>query len=121
MAEPTHRARVHTTPQRFVIRSIAARVVFLCALVLTPLALRVAAQARPPDWQVQLRNYCDASDWPSAMHVLAQQIALAPNDLDLKAWHARVLAWSGNLHQAQREYLAILSASRNDPDVWAGL
>jgi tetratricopeptide (TPR) repeat protein len=39
----------------------------------------------------------------------------------LKAWRARVLGWSGNLAEAEQEYLAILNLSPNDPDVWAGL
>lgn len=55
------------------------------------------------------------------MRALEQQIARAPSDLDLKAWRARVLTWSGNLAQAQQEYIAILNVSPNDPDYWAGL
>jgi tetratricopeptide (TPR) repeat protein len=55
------------------------------------------------------------------MRLLEQQIARAPDDLDLKAWRARVLAWSGNLAEARQEYLAILKLSPNDPDNWAGL
>jgi tetratricopeptide (TPR) repeat protein len=89
--------------------------------LLTLFAPRAAAQEQQVDWQVQVRKYCDASDWTSAMRVVDQQIARAPNDLDLKAWRARVLAWSGNLAQAQQEYLAILTVSPNDPDTWAGL
>jgi tetratricopeptide (TPR) repeat protein len=89
--------------------------------VLALLAFRAVAQQPPPDWQTQVRKYCAASDWPSAIRVLNQQIARAPQDLDLKAWRARVFAWSGNLAQAQQEYLAILSVSPNDPDHWAGL
>ena len=79
------------------------------------------AQEQQSDWQVQVRKYCDANDWSSAIRILEQRIALAPNDLDLTAWRARVLGWSGNLAAAQQEYLEILSVSPNDPDVWAGL
>jgi hypothetical protein len=88
---------------------------------LTLLAARTAAQERQYDWQSQVRTYSNARDWPSALRLLEQQIGAAPNDLDLKAWHARVLTWSGNLAQAQQEYLAILNVSAKDPDVWAGL
>jgi tetratricopeptide (TPR) repeat protein len=88
---------------------------------LTPLAARAAAQVRQPDWQAQVRKYCDAKDWPSAMRLLEQQITHAPGDVDLKAWRARVLTWSGRLAEAQQEYLAILRVSPNDPDNWAGL
>jgi Tfp pilus assembly protein PilF len=93
----------------------------LCLCVLPLLPGRAAAQEPQPDWQAQVRKYCDAKDWPSALHALEQQIVHAPRDLDLKAWHARVLAWSGNLVVAQQEYLAILNVSPNDPDYWAGL
>ena len=79
------------------------------------------AQEKPPDWQAQVRKYCDANDWPSALRVLEKEIARTPADLDMKAWHARVLAWSGNLAQAQKEYLAILKVPPGDPDNWAGL
>jgi tetratricopeptide (TPR) repeat protein len=81
----------------------------------------VAAQQERPAWQVQVRKYCEASDWPSAMRVLEQEIARAPADLDLKSWRARVLAWSGDLAHAQEQYLAILKVSQGDPDDWAGL
>ena len=99
--------------------SIPLLAVFLLALPL--LAVYAAAQEHQPDWQAQVRKYCDASDWPSAMRALEQEIVRAPGDLDLKAWRARVLAWSGKLAAAQQEYLAILKISANDPDNWAGL
>jgi tetratricopeptide (TPR) repeat protein len=84
-------------------------------------APRALAQEQQSEWQIQVRKYCDANDWPAALRVVDQRIAQAPDDLDLKAWHARVLGWSGNLAQAQQEYLQILSVSPNDPDFWAGL
>jgi Tfp pilus assembly protein PilF len=84
-------------------------------------APRAFAQEQQLEWQLQVRKYCDANNWPAALHVVDQRIAQAPDDLDLKAWHARVLGWSGNLAEAQQEYLEILRVSPNDPDVWAGL
>ena len=80
-----------------------------------------AAQEKPPVWRAQVRKYCEARDWPSALGVLEKEIARAPANLDLKSWRARVLAWSGNFAQAQQEYLAILKVSPSDPDNWAGL
>jgi tetratricopeptide (TPR) repeat protein len=90
-------------------------------LALTLLAVHAPAQEQQPHWQAQVRKYCDASDWPSAMRVLEQEIARAPSDLDLKVWRARVLTWSGRLVEAEQAYLAILKVSANDPDHWAGL
>src|SRR6266446_8787454 len=104
-----------------VVRCVCSPLLVVFLLALTLLAVHAAAQDQPPDWQAQVRKYCDAKDWPSAMRMLEQEIVRAPDDLDLKAWRARVLAWSGKLAEAQQEYLAILKISANDPDNWAGL
>ena len=91
---------------------------FLSALVLPrPLF----AQEQPSNWQAQVRKYCEASDWPSAMRVVEAEIARAPQDLDVKAWRARVLTWAGRLPEAEHEYREILAVDRRDPDNWAGL
>jgi len=79
------------------------------------------AQNQTPDWQAQVRKYAEAQDWKSAMQLIDQQIAHAPQDMDIHAWRARVLAWSGQLPEAEKEYLTILKASRTDTDVWMGL
>jgi tetratricopeptide (TPR) repeat protein len=114
-------ARIERMRWPHVVRCVFGPVLSLCLVLLTLLAAHAAAQDQQPDWQGQVRKYCDASDWTSAMRFLEQQIARAPGDLDLKAWRARVLTWSGRLAEAQQEYLAILRLSRSDPDNWAGL
>jgi tetratricopeptide (TPR) repeat protein len=55
------------------------------------------------------------------MKIVDREVARTPQDMDVKAWRARVLAWSGHLAEAEREYLEILKVSRKDPDNWAGL
>ncbi len=97
--------------------------VLLSFFFLAPLALgpAVPAQEQPPNWQAQVRKYCEASDWSSAMRVLEAEIARAPHDLDLKAWRARVLTWAGRLEEAEHDYREILSVDGTDPDNWAGL
>jgi tetratricopeptide (TPR) repeat protein len=117
----TSLARIERARRRYVVRCGLALVLSLCLVLLSLCAASAAAQDQPRDWQRQVRKYCEANDWPSAMRVLEQQIARAPGDLDLKAWRARVLTWSGNLAEAQQEYLAILRGSPNDADNWAGL
>src|SRR5882762_1319281 len=106
---------------RYSARYACASVLSLWVAALSIFAPRAVGQEQQSDWQIQVRKYCDANDWPAALRVVDQRIAQAPNDLDLKAWHARVLGWSGNLAEAQQEYLEILSVSPNDLDVWAGL
>ena len=73
------------------------------------------------DWHAQVRKYAEAQDWASAMRVVDQEIARAPQDMEVRAWRARVLAWSGRLAEAEKEYLGILKVSRTDPDNWMGL
>lgn len=113
-------ARTQRLSWRYVVRSARTPALAL-GLVTILFVARAAAQDRPTDWQTQVRTYCNANDWLSAIKVLEQQIAQAPDDTDLKAWRARVLVWSGKLTEAEQEYLAILKISANDPDVWAGL
>jgi tetratricopeptide (TPR) repeat protein len=101
--------------------SLPHLLVAMCFLALPALILPVLAQEQPPNWQAQVRKYCDASDWPSAMRVLEAEIARAPQDLDLKGWRARVLTWAGRLEEAEHDYLEILAVDKRDPDNWAGL
>jgi len=94
--------------------------VALIAIALTCLSSS-HAQSRPPDWQAEVRKYAEAKDWDSALRLVEQQIARAPQDMDVRAWRARVLAWAGKLPEAEKEYLEILKVSRTDPDNWMGL
>lgn len=60
-------------------------------------------------------------DWVAAMSIVDREVARAPKDMDVRAWRARVLMWSGKLAEAEREYHEILAATPNDPDNWMGL
>src|SRR5260370_14172380 len=74
-----------------------------------------------PEWQAQVRKYSEAQDWDSAMGILESGVARATEEMDVRGWRARVLAWSGHLAEAEKEYLEIVKVSRNDPDNWMGL
>lgn len=74
-----------------------------------------------PDWQTQVRKYAEAQDWAAAMQLVDQVLADTPYDMDVRAWRARLLTWSGRLAEAEKEYLEILKVSRMDPDDWMGL
>lgn len=78
-------------------------------------------QSQTPDWQEQVRKWSEAKDWESALHIVDQEVSRAPQDMDVRAWRARVLAWSGRLPESEKEYLEILRVARNDPDNWMGL
>jgi tetratricopeptide (TPR) repeat protein len=78
-------------------------------------------QDQATDWQAQVRKYAEAQDWTSALRIVDQELARTPQDMDVRAWRARVLSWSGHLAEAEKEYLEILKVSRTDPDNWMGL
>jgi tetratricopeptide (TPR) repeat protein len=73
------------------------------------------------EWQKEVRKSVEAQDWPAAIRVVDREIARAPHDMDLRAWRARILTWSGSLADAEREYDEILVAVPDDPDCWVGL
>ncbi len=98
------------------------RMLIPCLLLVLLFGARALwAQSQIPDWQIQVRKYCDTKDWESALRAVDQEISRAPQDMDIRAWRARVLAWSGHLPEAEKVYLEILKVSRNDPDNWMGL
>ena len=72
-------------------------------------------------WQEDVRGCAEAGDWFAAMGIVDREMARAPKDMDVRAWRARILLWSGKLAEAEVEYQGILSAIPNDPDNWAGL
>ena len=103
---------------------LSSPLLLLFSLAFLTLLLEVAparGQASPGDWQGRVRQFCEKGDWASALRVVEQEIAHSPNDVDVRSWHARVLAWSGNLAAAEHEYQAILNISAKDPDIWLGL
>src|SRR5947207_7625754 len=89
--------------------------------VLFVLGAIVQAQQPTPDWQQDVRRFAEAQDWAAAMRIVDREILRAPQDMDVRAWRARVLAWSGQLAEAEHEYREILGAAPRDPDNWLGL
>jgi tetratricopeptide (TPR) repeat protein len=79
------------------------------------------SQEQRPSWQADVRKYVEAQDWDSAMKIVDREVARAPQDMDVRAWRARVLTWSGHLAEAEKEYQETLKVSRSDPDNWMGL
>jgi tetratricopeptide (TPR) repeat protein len=79
------------------------------------------AQPATSTWQEEVRKCAEAQDWTTAMSIVEREIARAPQDMDIRAWRARVLLWSGKLAEAEHEYHEILIAVPNDPDHWMAL
>lgn len=95
----------------------------IAQVIIGILLLRACAQTQESTtpWQQQVRRYAQAKDWTGAMTVIDREIDRAPQDMDVRAWRARILTWSGNLADAKREYLEILAIAPNDPEDWFGL
>jgi tetratricopeptide (TPR) repeat protein len=81
----------------------------------------LCAQQSDQDWQTQVQKYSDAHDWDDALRVVDQQIVLSPDDMDIRAWRARILTWAGRLAEAENEFNEILKIDKSDPDTWMGL
>ena len=98
----------------------------LCASAMAVVALCLCAPgagAQDPsaDWQAAVRKDVSAHNWDIALHTIDLQIAQSPEDMDIRAWHARVLAWAGRLAQAEKEFDTIVKAEPDDPDNWVTL
>lgn len=75
----------------------------------------------PPPWQEQVRKCAQEQDWTTAMAIVDREIARSPEDMDIRAWRARILMWSGRLVDAENEYRMILAVEPADADHWMGL
>src|ERR1700692_1232902 len=78
-------------------------------------------QTTPPKRQEEIRTSVEKQDWETALRIVDEQVARWPEDMDVRAWRARVLTWAGKLDQAEHEYLQIIAVVPNDPDDWMGL
>ena len=114
----------HGTPDTWTGREhtvLRWRVLFGLIIVALASVSHTFGQEQAPDWQAQARKYAQAHDWESALRIVDQVITRTPEDMDVRAWRARILTWSGRLAEAEKEYLEILKVSRKDPDNWMGL
>ena len=108
----THSCQHHARP---------ARLIFVLIMGTLLAIIPSFGSSQTPNWQKDIRKYVEAQDWASALRVADQEIARAPNDMNVLAWRARILNWSGHLEEAEQEYKKILNISGDDPDNWMGL
>jgi tetratricopeptide (TPR) repeat protein len=92
--------------------------VYFCLFVCGALC---AQQTPGIGWEEEVRKASIAQDWPHALQILDREISLSPEDMDIRAWRARVLTWAGRLTEAEHVYVEVTSRVRNDPDVWLGI
>src|ERR1700730_11376795 len=99
----------------------SALVVVRLVIEIWLLCLSAWGQQLTLTWQADVRSCAEAKDWAAAMGIVDREVARTPRDMDVRAWRARILTWSGRLAEAESEYQDILAAAPNDPDIWLGL
>src|SRR5689334_14276493 len=82
--------------------SMGGLILGLVALVVQACLLggTLRAQEQHTQWQADVRKYAEAREWDAAMKIVDREAARAPEDMDVRAWRARVLTWSGHLADA---------------------
>ena len=88
------------------------------ALAILVLAAMAAAQH---DWQSSGRAAVERKDFESARKLVASRLAADSGDLEARAWHGRLLAWSGNAAEAESEYRIVLEKAPTDIEVMSAL
>ncbi|HYK89094.1 MAG TPA: tetratricopeptide repeat protein [Acidobacteriota bacterium] len=96
-------------------------------LLIAPVTLLLFITATAPmfsqeaDWAVRVRALIGNNRLDQAMSLINEWINAYPRDLDARAWHARVQAWTNHWTEAEAEYRDILLQTPNDVDVMTGL
>lgn len=98
-----------------------AQVIVMAVVYVWLLCGLANSQQAVSTWQEEVRRCAEAHDWICAMSIVDREVTRAPLDMDVRAWRARVLTWSGKIAEAESEYRDILAAVANDPDHWMGL
>lgn len=93
----------------------------MVAVVLVTAGGATGQAASGPDWQAEVRQLVAAKDLPKALAVAEARLAAAPEDVEARAWRARLLSWTGKLPDAEAEYRRVLQAAPNDVDILLGL
>ncbi len=99
----------------------AAVAVLACALPGVAGGAFASQGAAGADWQRQVREQVAAHQLSAALVIAEGRLSEAPADLEARGWRARLLAWSGQLAEAEVEYRRVLAAAPEDTDILAGL
>ena len=102
---------------RRLILVLSAGAIAALAIVASPDAL-----AQPPaDPTARIRSLVAAGRLDQASVVVDEWTAREPSNLDARAWHARLLAWTNRWSEAESVYRELLGRLPNDVDLLAGL
>jgi YaiO family outer membrane protein len=81
----------------------------------------VLAQNPSPDWQSTIRELVRDHRLHDALAITEERLAREPSDLEARGWHARLLAWTGDWPEAEREYREVLNRVPGDAEILTGL
>jgi hypothetical protein len=73
------------------------------------------------DWATRIRAHVDGGNLQQAMGTTDEWLKAYPNDLDARAWHARLQAWTNHWKEAESEYRELTQLNPRDTDLWMGL
>src|SRR5262245_36021869 len=90
----------------------------LSACILSGIAL---SQENRTTWSEQVRALTGANRLSEAEQLVNQWMEAYPEDLDARAWNARLLAWTHRWNEAEAEYRTLAKLAPNDPDLQLGL
>lgn len=79
------------------------------------------AQELVADWPSRLRALVGTGQIGLAMQACDEWIKAYPEDIDARAWHARLQAWMHHWQEAEAEYKELLRKTPEDVDLLAGL
>ena len=102
------------SPHAFAVAHLRALTIVFALLVFAPLALA-------EDWQPRVRTCVQNKDLPAAISIVEQRLQAAPEDVEARGWHGRLLAWTGKWEAAEAEYRYVLQRAPNDLDILSGL
>jgi tetratricopeptide (TPR) repeat protein len=102
------------SPHAFAVAHLRAYTIVFALLVFAPLALA-------EDWQSRVRTCVQNKDLPAAITIVEQRLQAAPEEVEARGWHGRLLAWTGKWEAAEAEYRYVLQQAPNDVDILSGL
>jgi tetratricopeptide (TPR) repeat protein len=73
------------------------------------------------DWQQRVQDEVKTQHLDSALAIVDQRLANAPQDFEAHGWRGRLLAWKGRWSEAVTEYQLVLKDFPDDTDILTGL
>ncbi len=80
----------------------------------------IAAQTAD-DWQLRVRNDVENHHLDDALAIVEQRLANAPDDMEARGWHGRLLAWKGRWSEGENEFKLVLDKFPDDTEILTAL